>query len=170
MDAVGEHHAAVVAWAFEAPEVSAQDADIAERPGLHLLPQPLRRGIEPEDVSHLNDPAGLRGQLGQLLRFVRHQCERLLDEDILAGFEEFLGQWEMALCGRDDHGSIDLAGEVLVVRRKVVVLQAALARGIEGLRVQVGGEQFDLGLERIEDAEVVGTPATETEQKDFRHG
>ena len=55
MDAVGEHHAAVVARSLESAEMSAQDVDPPKFARLNGVANPLRGRIEAEDVADLQD-------------------------------------------------------------------------------------------------------------------
>ena len=95
MDAVREHHAAVVARALEAAEVAANHVHLAKLAVLHGIAQPECRRIEAQNVPDLQNSLVLRGDFHELFGFVVRQRQRFFDEDILAGFEKFFAQREV---------------------------------------------------------------------------
>src|ERR1035441_10956151 len=104
MDGIREHHAAVIARAFKAAEIAAENLHAPKLPGLDRIPQPLRRRVEAEDMPHLQDASVLCRQFRQLLRLVRNKRDRLLHEYVFACLEELFADREMRLRGCDhDH-------------------------------------------------------------------
>src|SRR5260221_729454 len=120
MNRVGESDPAVVARSFEATEVAAQNPKLTELAVLNGFMQPLRRGVEAKNVAHLENPFLFFGQLSELFGFGGNERNRIFDEYILAGFEKFVAQSEVRLSRSDDHGGIDAAGKIAVVRCEMV--------------------------------------------------
>ena len=90
MDAVGEHHAAVVARTLEAAKMAANHVHLAELAVLHRIPQPERRRIKSQNMSDLQNSFMLLGEFRELFGFFVRERQRFFDEHVLAGLEKFL--------------------------------------------------------------------------------
>src|SRR5205807_556304 len=73
MNGLGKNHAAVVAGAFEAAEIAPEHAHPAKSSRADGFAQPLGGGIEPENMTDLEDALLLFGEFGQAPRLARNQ-------------------------------------------------------------------------------------------------
>ncbi len=70
-------------------------------------------GIEALDVADLEDEVTLGGQTRQRGGVVGVFRDRFLDQEMLPGFEQRAGHFEMAARGRGDRGRVHVLGEIL---------------------------------------------------------
>ena len=161
MNRVGKTYAAVVARAFEAAEIAAQNLHPPELSFLDCVAQPLRGRVESENVADLQYPFVVFCQFGQLLRLSGCEGDRLFDEHILARLEELATQCEVGGRRRDDDRSVNSPGKVMMVGRKMIGGDTKFACRFETVRLQVGHEQ--LNGQRIEHAQMICAPASETQ-------
>src|SRR5208337_3113392 len=89
MNAVGKHHTAIAARAFEAAEMAAQHVHPAKIASLDGVAQPESGGVETEDVADLEDAVAAGRQSGEGVGLVIEQRQGFFDKDILAGLKKF---------------------------------------------------------------------------------
>ena len=167
MNAVCEHHAAVVARTLEAAEVAANHVHLAELARLNRIAHPCRCGIEAQNVSDLQNAFMFVRDFRERLGFIIRQRQRLFDKHIFARFEKFFAQRKMRLRRGDDDHAVHFGNKFFIVRREPLGGKAELARGFELLVANFGDVKFNRQIVQI--AKMIRAPATETEQKNFSH-
>jgi hypothetical protein len=160
MDAVGEHHAAVVARTFEAAEMAANHVHLAKLAGLNRVAQPQRRRIKTQNMADLQNAFCLVASSGELLGFV------------VASVSGFSTNTSLPASSNSLHsGKCDCAGvtmttpstwlmSVLVIRREPLGGQAEFARGFKLFVADLGDVKLD--GHRIKIAQMVRAPAAQT--------
>ena len=159
MNSVGEHDPAVIARAFEAAEVPAQNPHSSEQASLNLFLKPEGGGIESENVADLENPGFSGGQLGELAGLGGFQSDRFFDEDVATGGEEVRTDGEMRLGRGYDDGGIDFLGEAGGVGGEMALGNADFPGGFEPFGVFFCYEEFD--RERVEHSQVICAPSAD---------
>ena len=105
MNAVRKSNASIVAGTLKAAESRPQHLESTESPFGNRVAHPQRCWIEPENMTNLQNQAGILSQLRHFLRLAGNQAYRFFDKDIFSHHEQFAAGFEVRLRrSHDDRG------------------------------------------------------------------